>query len=376
MSKLHYFISYLIMVLMVLFSLSCSRLYSSARNNGGTTPDLNTDTVSTSAPHSGIDTKKPVFGGACKICPWGAMAEIVKSAMEPYGYDVQICYNCNGIDAPRIVGDARTPPPYRPDHAVPEILAPKNVPGLGVVDFGAVAIQFFREAYRGVGMYSRDKPRKNLRLIANIQDPTYVLAAAKKETGITDLSQIKQKRWPVRILTAGIDNESSQRILSYYGLSRQSIEAAGGRIVNSRVEQENFDIVIGGAGVMSTAPEWSIWTDISQNFDLTFIRLPDDLLDELAQDGEQEHGIIPPGLYRGVNEPIKTVVRTGTVIYCRDDTPDDFVYTVARAMDEQQHLLQWSHLNFSYNIHTVWNGYEVPLHPGAARYYKEKGYMK
>jgi hypothetical protein len=225
-------------------------------------------------------------------------------------------------------------------------------------------------------MYSRDKPRKNLRLIANIQDPSYVLAAAKKETGITDLSQIKQKRWPVRILTAGIDNESSQRILSYYGLSRQSIEAAGGRIVNSRVEQENFDIVIGGAGVMSTAPEWSIWTDISQNFDLTFIRLPDDLLDELAQDGEQEHGIIPPGLYRGVNEPIKTVVRTGTVIYCRDDTPDDFVYTVARAMDEQQHLLQWSHLNFSYNIHTVWNGYEVPLHPGAARYYKEKGYMK
>jgi TRAP-type uncharacterized transport system substrate-binding protein len=99
-------------------------------------------------------------------------------------------------------------------------------------------------------------------------------------------------------------------------------------------------------------------------------------LNNLAQDGEQEHGIIPPGLYRGVNKPIKTVVRTGTVIYCRDDTPDGFVYIVAKAIDEQQQLLQWSHLNFSYNIHTVWNGYEVPLHPGAARYYKEKGYMK
>jgi len=37
---------------------------------------------------------------------------------------------------------------------------------------------------------------------------------------------------------------------------------------------------------------------------------------------------------------------------------------------------QWRHLNFSYNAHTVWNGYEVPLHPGAARYYKEKGYIK
>jgi TRAP-type uncharacterized transport system substrate-binding protein len=56
--------------------------------------------------------------------------------------------------------------------------------------------------------------------------------------------------------------------------------------------------------------------------------------------------------------------------------PDSFAYDVAKAMDEQQQLLQWRHLNFSYNVHTVWNGYEVPLHPGAARYYKEKRYMK
>lgn len=31
--------------------------------------------------------------------------------------------------------------------------------------------------------------------------------------------------------------------------------------------------------------------------------------------------------------------------------------------------------DFSYNVHTVWKAYEVPLHPGAARYYGEKGYM-
>jgi TRAP transporter TAXI family solute receptor len=304
------------------------------------------------------------------------MAEIVKKAMKPYDYDVQICYNCNAIDAPRIVSEARMPPPYRPDPSVSEILAPRNAPGLGAVDFGAVAIQFLRNAYRGTGMYARENPRTNLRLIANIQDPSYVLVAAKKETGITDLSQVREKCWPVRILTAGIGVESSPRIMEYYGLSRQSVQTAGGRVGSTPDLRENFDIVIGGAGVMSTAPEWDIWTEISQKFDLTFIQLPDDLLDELALEGEQEHGIIPPGLYSGVDRSIPTVVRTGTVIYCRDDIPDYFAYIVAKAMDEQQHLLQWSHLNFSYNVHTVWKAYEVPLHPGAARYYKEQGYMK
>ena len=109
-----------------------------------------------------IKEKKPVFGGACRLCPWGAMAEVVQAAMRPYGYDVQICLNCNAADSTRIVSQARTPPPYRPDPAMPEILAPRNAAGLGPVDFGATAIQFLRQAYRGTGPYARDKPMTNL----------------------------------------------------------------------------------------------------------------------------------------------------------------------------------------------------------------------
>jgi uncharacterized protein len=325
---------------------------------------------------TGIKERKPVFGGACRLCPWGAMAEVVQAAMKPYGYDVQICYNCNAADAPRIVSEARTPPSYKPDPAVPEILAPRNAPGLGAIDFGATAIQFLRSAYKGTGIYAKEKPKTNLRLIANIQDPSYIFVAARASTGITDLSRIKQKRWPVRILTAGIGGDATPRILAHYGLSREAIEAAGGRVGNTPEDREKFDVVIGGGGPMTTAPEWRIWTEITQKFDLTFIELPDDLLAELARATEQERGTIPAGLYRGIDRPISTVVRTGTVVYGRADLPDDFAYTVAKAMDEQQQLLQWRHLNFSYNVHTVWNAYEVPLHPGAARYYKERGYMK
>ena len=63
---------------------------------------------------TGIPAKRPVFGGACRLCPWGAMAEVVQAAMKPYGYDVQICYNCNAADAPRIVSEARVPPRIGP----------------------------------------------------------------------------------------------------------------------------------------------------------------------------------------------------------------------------------------------------------------------
>jgi TRAP transporter TAXI family solute receptor len=322
-----------------------------------------------------IEEKKPVFGGACRLCPWGVMAEVVQAAMIPYGYSVQICYNCNAADAPRIVSDARTPPPYRPDPEVPEILAPRNVPGLGKIDFGATAIKFLRDAYHGIGIYKPDGPRSNLRLIANIQSPGYLLVAVKKETGITDLSQIREKRWPVRIFAAGVQS-NPDRILSYFGLSKNEIIAAGGHIGNSQEDEENFDIAIGSGDGSVSAPEWRVWLEISEKYDLEFIQLPNDLLKQLAEENKEEIGIIPVGLYRGIEQPIPTVVNSGTVIYSRDDMPDDFAYNVAKAMDEQQQLLQWTHLKFSYNVHTVWKAFDVPLHPGAERYYREKGYFE
>src|SRR6185437_4018810 len=94
-----------------------------------------------------IADKKPVFGAACNTCPWGAMAQVVKAAMQHYGYDVQICHNCNAMDAPRIVSEARMPPPYKVDANVSVEIAPPNVPGLGPIDFGATGSQFMCDAF-------------------------------------------------------------------------------------------------------------------------------------------------------------------------------------------------------------------------------------
>ena len=48
------------------------------------------------AQSNGIPAKRPVFGGSCPTCPWGVMGDAVRAAMQPSGYDVQICYSCGG----------------------------------------------------------------------------------------------------------------------------------------------------------------------------------------------------------------------------------------------------------------------------------------
>ena len=327
-----------------------------------------------SAQELGIKVKKPVFGGACKVCPWGAVADIVKAAMKPYGYDVQVCYNCMTGNAPRIVAAAKIPEPVETAWKQFPMISPNQYEQApkGPVDFGATSVQTLWYAYQGTHGYAGEGPRHNLRLLAVIQSPNYLITAVKADLGITDLSQIRQKRWPVRVL---LGNEGAA-VLAYYGLTRQSIEAAGSHVGNSGVpaERKNFDVVIAG-GTLGNAPEFNVWYEVSQRFDLKYLELPHDLLAKIAKDSDMEFRDIPDGLLRGIDHPIPTVARTGHAIYGRDDMPDDFAYTVAKAMDEQQELLQWSHLNFSCNTHTVWKAFGVPLHPGAARYYREKGYM-
>jgi TRAP transporter TAXI family solute receptor len=324
---------------------------------------------------NGYASRKPIFGGACPTCPWGALAEIVQKAVKPSGWDVQICYYCaGGARAARMVAGAMmATPPAKPD-------ADRRPTPTGPVDFGATGTQLLWWAYQGRNDFAKDPegPRPQLRLIANLQQPSYLLVAVKADSGITDLRQIVDKRMPVKIMASNIIGDTPT-LLDYYGLTKEKLESFGGelRMSTSAESRKNPDVIIGWAALVN-APEYNFWNEVTQKYDLKFLSLPDDLRDKLAKQYDFEKRELPLGIYRGVTAPVPTLARTGVVVYSRADMPDDFAYIIAKAMDDRQDLLQWSNsgMNFSYNWHTVWKAYGVPLHPGAARYYKERGYMK
>jgi TRAP transporter TAXI family solute receptor len=322
---------------------------------------------------NGIAVKRPVFGGACPACPWGAMADVVREAMKPDGWDVQICYSCaGGPRAARLVADgSQATPPANPTSG--SLPTPQ-----GKLDFGATGAELLQFAYLGIHDFAKDPqgPRKQLRLIANIQTPSYFMVAVDAKSGITDLRQIAERKMPVKLLARGGVNEPiNVAVLSYYGLSEEKITSFGGTAGSSYTRGSDVDVVIGWAALVG-APEYAVWYDSAQQHDFTYLELPADLRAKLAREFLLTEHEAPIALLRGVTRRIPTVARDGTVVYGRADMPDDFAYAVAKALDVRQGLFHWSHMAFSYNPQTVWTLGDVPLHPGAARYYKERGYMK
>jgi hypothetical protein len=242
----------------------------------------------------------------------------------------------------------------------------------------------------------------------------------KEVTGITDLKQIIERRIPVRIHDGG---GPGAKVLEYYGLTREVLASFGGsfvaggppasapaagrgaaaappaagrggrgptvprnepgscpRFCTSPATYPDAEVYLYNA-VMANNPENNLMYQITQRQRLIFLQLPDDLLKQLDS-WTNQRVVMPQAYFAGVMKDIQTVGGIGQVVYVRADAPEDAAYAIAKAINEQKALLKWKVLPFSYdsaNVTTVGKGAPlggVPLHPGAARYYREVGYPK
>ncbi|HLF76811.1 MAG TPA: TAXI family TRAP transporter solute-binding subunit [Dehalococcoidia bacterium] len=322
-----------------------------------------------------MNGKHIVFAGAAPIgagTPWGTLALVVKKALEPLGYDVDIEILSWGANNPRYVSDGRA-------------------------DLGATQYRAIEEAMRGVESWAGEEPRSNLRLIATINQPAWIGAAVRAETGITDLGDIGRKQLPIRLKTGR--EKAITSIEEYYGISAKKIVEWGGRIVAAEAPQQeapadpfarwlgrdwnqiapwvasgDFDVIIDPIYAAYT-PEHKHWWEATMLHEMRFLPLPDDLIQEIVAKNQAEAaGFIPHRLMRGVNEDVATVQRFPQAIYTREEADEDFVYEVTKALDDASHLFRETHIPYSHHPKTVAKPRAVPLHTGAKRYYDEAGY--
>jgi uncharacterized protein len=325
---------------------------------------------------TGFGVKRPVLASACPNgCPWGELGDFVTEALLPFGYEVIQCRNCNRALGPPLVARASLPPELTGEDLVVGTTIRVNAK----VDFGITSSSRLAWAFAGRYNYAEDGPFANLRLIAKIEDPSYVLCAVKADSGITDLSQIAAQKLPVTILGGG--SPISQPILDHYGLTQEAVTSWGGSFVNATIagfaDDPAFDVLINENASPANNPEASYWTKLSQKHNLRFLDLPETVLDRLARDASLgvTRATVKWGFLKGVDRPIATVARSGHAVFARDDMPEQSGYDVAKAIDLHRAALRWFIRPYSYDSRTAWENMGVLLHPGAERYYREAGYL-
>src|SRR6185437_9028374 len=242
----------------------------------------------------------------------------------------QVCWVCWSSYGPREMADKTKPVMPTGENLPFYIEAPPD----GVPDIGITSDTNLTDAYLGRGAYASDhKERKNYRVIATVLQPNYLLVAVSAKSGIKSLFDIKNRTEPTRIW---VDNTGpvTQMIFKYYGIDPAALAMRGGGLTHplmlAREARASADVYIGG-GLLVNTPEQPTWYEVTQLADLKFLQFDDQLIDELAKLPGYHRAIVPMGFMRGVDHRIPTVMRDRHVVYVRDDAPDEFAYTLAKA---------------------------------------------
>ena len=282
------------------------------------------------------------------------MAELLRKTLPP-GSTVDVKPRAGGVGNP--------------------ILVAKNETPLG---FGFTVTN--RWAYEGREAYAQRL--ENLRGLVGGLDTYYLVAVASKKLGLGSVRDIKDKKLPVRIYTqpvGALGEFAGRQVLRATGLTYADIKGWGGTTAHA-----GYNVIVdafkdGRADVLFAVitPKHPSVSEIANDGAVDFVGLDADTVKALLPLGYVP-ATMPADTFKGQGKPVSTV-GFPTVVITNKDLPEPVAFTITKTILDNKEALVRGHAGLAeFDPRSAWQPEKVgiPLHPGAERAYREKGWMK
>ncbi len=243
----------------------------------------------------------------------------------------------------------------------------------GDLNFGIVQSDWQFHALNGTSSFADSGPDEHLRAVLSAH-PDVVTILSRTDADINVMEDLRGKR--VNIGNPGSGSRATAEVL----LDAVGIEVSEFALASELKSAEQsaalcdnkVDAIMFSAG----HPVGNI-TEATVSCDTTFLQIDGPAVDKLVEDTiYYSKGTIPAGLYKGQPDTIQSYGPLATLV-TSTDTSADAVYTVVKALFENFDRFKALHPAFA-NLKEedmISNGIIAPLHEGAIRYYKERGWM-
>ena len=164
--------------------------------------------------------------------------------------------------------------------------------------------------------------------------------------------------------------------LEAMGTSFDKLRAKGGSLTQVDVSQIPQLMRDGRADLYfeSASPGHPATQEVSLTVDVRFVDMPDKAIQFMAQNGLKVSPM--PQFFKGQKGPVKSV-DFGTNLIAHKDMSEDLAYRITKAICENRDALVSEHKAMSGFVAKDAGKPEnvgIPLHPGAVKYYQEKGW--
>lgn len=241
-------------------------------------------------------------------------------------------------------------------------------------------------AYRGKGYYKQKMP---LRVLGCFPSWDRIALVVAKDLGVKSLYDIAHRKIPLRVSTrmSGVNNGTYytvSTILGLYGLSFAKIKRWGGKVQEcgrpfsperlKAITKRSINAVF-DEGVSTPGG----WLDQALENGYEILPIEPDIVKKLEQMG-YSRTVLPKSRYAQLKEDALTIDFSGWALVTHRWLPNEVAYAAIATIDEKQKIIPVDD-DAPLDMNELCNGSEkcplhVPLHPGAAKYYTEKGYLK
>ncbi len=227
-----------------------------------------------------------------------------------------------------------------------------------------------KSAWQGDKEAGFPKKLDKLRAIAAIY-PNYVQIVASKSSGIKTFQDLKGHSLSVGAPKSGTEL-NARRIfsamgMSYKDLSKTEYLSFGESVQLMKNRQLDATLQSAGLGVASIK-------DLASSVPIQVVAVPKSVAEKLGAPFIAAD--IPAGTYDGQDKAVPTLAITN-ILVTRAGVSDDEAYQMTKQLFEHLPDMVAAHSAAkAISLEKASKGLPIPLHPGAMRYYKEKGLIK
>ena len=253
------------------------------------------------------------------------------------------------------------------------------------IDFGfGNPVGLSAMAYFGCGFYKKKIP---LRAIGVFPTWDRLIFAVRKDCGIESLEDVKRKQYPLRISTRRRGKLQTtvyaiEEVLKAYGMSFRQIERWGGKVMEaaSPSSKERKDHIQSAKAEAVFDEGVKSWGNTALEAGMRFLPINEAAARHMRKLGFPS-AMLTSKHYPRLEEDIRCVDFSGWTFFCHAGLPTEIAYGMAKAVDLCHEQIPVDHFDKrSMSMHEFCRGGEagqlnVPLHPGAKKYFREKGYI-
>ncbi|MDD3347678.1 TAXI family TRAP transporter solute-binding subunit [Oscillibacter sp.] len=243
----------------------------------------------------------------------------------------------------------------------------------GTCDFGIVGQSVFVQAADGTDSFKETGANENLKIIAPLYSAIFQQFVGK---GIKSEADLRGKK----LIVGGPGSGDLAIAETLYGAMGMTFEDFEPLYLGSNEGAETMKDGHADGAIALTQLPFSIFVELTNADKAYLIPLEKSTIDTMCETNGHSYpsyypSVIPADTYKNQTEELPTFA-TGTYFCCSGDLSDELVYELTKYMWENIEDLNTLHAAVAnLTIDAVKDIADMPIHPGALKYYQEQGIL-